>query len=315
MAKTMSAGPSSPKDHARPARGSKSARSLTLLAIVLSSAAASLPAGGGARAADAASPSIYGILNPTPDDALRAFSPDRPARSTSPVTVDAGRFQIESDFLNATYARDQGTTTRSFQAADPVLKLGITSSIDFEVNFAGFNDTRTTVDHGGGTLSKGQGFGDVTLAAKVNLLGNGGGTYAFALIPYLRVPSGTRNISDGQVEGGVVAPLTIALPQDFNMTLQTEVDVLRNQNGPGTHANVVDIVNVSHAVPGIKDLTATAELYSSLDTEAHAPDVYTFDVALAYLVDPNTQVDIGANVGLNRGAPDIQAYTGIAHRF
>ena len=155
----------------------------------------------------------------------------------------------------------------------------------------------------------------MTLTAKVNLVGNEGGQYAFALVPYLRVPSGTRNISDDQVEGGLIAPLTVSLPSDFNMTLQTEFDALRNSNDSGTHVNFTNIVNISHAIPGIKNLTGTAELYSSLDTEAHTPDVYTFDLALAYLIEPDLQVDVGANIGLNRGAPDYQVYSGIAHRF
>ena len=259
--------------------------------------------------------SAYSLFNPTPDGDLRTFTPDRPARSSNPFTIDAGRLQIESDFANYTYENDRRARTKTLQAADPVLKLGITSSMDFEVAFGGFNDIRTTDSRTGETLSKGRGFGDVTLTAKFNILGNDGGDYAFALLPYLIVPSGTRNVSSGQVEGGLIAPLTVNLPQDFSITLQTEVDALANENGPGTHANIVDIINVSHAVPGLKDLTATAELYSSLSLEPHTADEYTFDVALGYLVEPNTQLDVGANLGLNRGAPAYQVYSGIAHRF
>lgn len=40
----------------------------------------------------------YSLLNPVPDDKLREFSTDRPGKSHSSTTVDAGRFQIESDF-------------------------------------------------------------------------------------------------------------------------------------------------------------------------------------------------------------------------
>ena len=148
---------------------------------------------------------VYGILNPTPDSALRTFSPDRPARAISPVTVDAGRFQIESDFLNYSFANQQGATTRTYQAADPVLKLGITDNIDFEVAFGGFVDTRTSGNMTGETLSKGRGFGDVTLTTKFNVIGNQGGKVAFALAPYLIIPGGTHNVTAGQVEGGLIA--------------------------------------------------------------------------------------------------------------
>ncbi|WP_264479143.1 transporter [Lichenihabitans sp. PAMC28606] len=231
------------------------------------------------------------------------------------MTVDAGRYQIESDFLAYSFSNQQGATTKTYQALDPVLKLGITSYADIEVAFAGFNDLRTTANGTGATIARGQGFGDVTLTAKFNVVGNEGGNIAFAIAPYLIVPGGTHNITAGQVEGGVIAPLVLSLPDDFSMTLQTELDALANVNLPGTHVNFTNIVNVSHAIPGIKNLTGTAEFYSSLSTEVHAPDIYTADLALAYLVETNTQLDVGVNIGLNRGAPDYQIYSGIAHRF
>jgi hypothetical protein len=44
----------------------------------------------------------YTVFNPTPDTALRTFSPDRPTRSNGPLTVDAGRFQYETDLVTYT---------------------------------------------------------------------------------------------------------------------------------------------------------------------------------------------------------------------
>ena len=277
---------------------------------------------GTAALADEAAPAppadrtIYDLFNPTPDSALRAFSPDRPARSTSPITVDAGRFQVESDFLNDTSTNRQGASTSTFEATDPVVKLGINSFTDFEVGFAGFVDTRTTRNLDGTTVSKGSGFGDVTLATKFNLLGNAGGTYGFALIPYLIVPSGTRNVSSGGVEGGGdralhgLAPVRLQ-PHPSDRTRRAA----QQRQSRETHVAFTDIINLTHPVPGIKDLTATVEFYSSVLTERHTPDVYTFDTALAYLVQPDLQLDVGANIGLNRGAPDYQVYSGVAHRF
>ena len=258
---------------------------------------------------------LYTFLNPTPDSALRDFTPDRPARASTPITVDAGRFQIESDFLNYTRDFQNGSRTRTYQAADPLLKLGMTDFMDFEVALGGYVNTRTVDTSTGMVSSRGQGFGDVTLTSKFNLLGNEGGKVAFAIAPYLIIPSGTRNVSAKQLEGGVLAPLTISLPSDFHLTLQTEVDALANVNGPGTHVSFTNIANISHDIPGVKDLTGIAEIYTSVSTESHSPDTYTFDLALAYLVEKNTQLDVGANIGLNRDAPDLQVYSGVAHRF
>ena len=99
------------------------------------------------------------------------------------------------------------------------------------------------------------------------------------------------------------------------LALQTEVDAFEGGNDSLRHANFVNIVTLSHEVPGIKNLTASAEFYSSVSTDRFTPTFYTADFGLAYLVKPSTQLDVGTNVGLNRDAPDLQVYAGISQRF
>lgn len=276
-----------------------------------------LAAGSACSAAQAGNTdkSAYTLFSPTPDANLRDFSPDRPARSISPYTVDAGHFQIESDCLNVTQSRRDGIATHTLVLADPVLKLGLTNAVDLEVTLGGFNTLRVFDIATGARLDGGRGYGDTTFTTKINLLGNDDGKVALALAPYVIAPTGARGITAGQVEGGVIAPLAIKLPQDYALTLQTEVDDLANQNRPGTHVAFTNIVEVSHPVPGLKDLTAYAELYSQVTPAKHEDNQYTFDVALAYQIGSNTQLDVGANFGLNRGAPDAQVYSGVAQRF
>jgi hypothetical protein len=48
--------------------------------------------------------SEYNLFNPTPLAAMRELSPDRPDKTESPHTVDAGHFQLEMDFVNFTYS-------------------------------------------------------------------------------------------------------------------------------------------------------------------------------------------------------------------
>ncbi|MDX7952508.1 transporter [Lichenihabitans sp. Uapishka_5] len=268
-----------------------------------------------ARAADAADKSGFTLLMPTPDADLRDFSPDRPAKADSPYTVDAGHFQIEGDFLDVTATKRSGLSTHTFETADPVLKLGLTNAIDLEVTLGGYNTLRSIDRATGALLERDKGYGDTTVLTKFNLLGNDKGDVVLAVSPYLKVPTGAAGIGDGTVEGGVIAPLLLKLPQDFEVTLQTEVDVLANENGPGTHVAFANIAEVSHPVPGLKDVTAFAEFYSQVTAARQETNIYTADVALAYQVDPNLQLDVGANFGLNRGAPDTEVYSGVARRF
>ena len=275
-----------------------------------------------ANAADDAKSSTdksqFTILNPTPDDDLRTFSPDRPSKVTSPFTVDAGRLQIESDFGNYTHTNFQGMSTKTFQALDPTLKIGLLNNVDLEMTLNGYQNVKQTVSGIAGSGVRSTGFGDIFYRAKINLLGNEGGDYTFAVIPYLKVPSSSAAslaIGNGVVEGGGLAVLQIALPQDFTLILQTEGDALKGGNDSNRHANFVNIINIAHAVPGIKDLTASAEVYTSISTDRFTPNQYTADFSLAYLLTKTTQIDVGTNVGLNRAAPDLQIYGGIAQRF
>ena len=266
-----------------------------------------------AYADDTPDKSGYNLLNPTPDAALRPLTTDRPTKSNSPITVDAGRFQIESDLATFTYDTFAGTKTRTYQALDPVLKLGVTNWADVELQFNGYQ--KSVVGDGMGGVMRSHGFGDVILRTKINFIGNDSGDLAIAAIPYVKLPSQVALISNGAVEGGVLIPIQYKLPADFVITFMPEFDVLKNAADNGRHANFVNLVNLTHPVPGIKDLTAAVEFYSSVSAERLSPDIYTADFALSYILTPKVQLDLGINVGLNRAAPNLQAYSGISYRF
>jgi Putative MetA-pathway of phenol degradation len=266
-------------------------------------------------ASDSPDKSGYDLFNPTPDDQLRKFAPDRPAKGFSVRTIDAGHFQIETDFVNYTYSNAGGVGTRGIQALDPVWKLGLTNWADFELQFNGTQASSSLGNASGALLARGSGFGDVFLRTKINLLGNDGGMVGFAIIPYVKLPSSTAIISNGVVEGGLIAPLALRLPQDFLVTLMTEVDALKDADDSRRYANFVNLVGVAHPVPGIDGVNAIAEIYSSMGTDRATPPVYTFDMGLTYLLAKNVMLDIGLNVGLNKAAPKEQIYTGISARF
>lgn len=265
----------------------------------------------------AASPdkSGYTFFNPTPDSQLRAFAPDRPPKADSATTVDAGHFQYETDLVNYAQTNYGGVTTRVYQAFDPVWKFGLTNWADFELQYSGYQDFRATSNATGAVVASGSGFGDVYVKSKINLFGNDGGNAALAVIPYVKVPSSAPFISNGVGEAGLIAPLQLQLPQDFGLTLMTEIDALKNADDDGRHANFVNLVNLNHPVPGIKNLSAAIELFSSVGTDANTPPIYTFDTALIYLLTPNVQLDAGVDFGLNSAAPNLQVFAGLSQRF
>ena len=256
----------------------------------------------------------YTLLNPTPDDEMRKFTPDRPAKGFSVRTIDAGHFEVEMDTINYTYSKYLGISTRSVQTLDPNFKIGVTNWADVEVQFNGLQSSQSFDALSGATLEHGAGFGDIVLRTKMNLIGNDTGPVGFALIPYIKLPSSAPVISNGAVEGGLIAPLALRLPQDYLVTLMTEVDALKD-SANRREANFVNLIGVSHPLPGVEGANVTVELFSAVGNDRATPPIYTFDLGMNFRVDQHTILDVGLNLGLNSAAPKVQIYTGISARF
>lgn len=272
-----------------------------------------------ATADDAPAPSPdksgYTVFNPTPVADERAFCTDRPTKSTGACTVDAGHLQYESDLVNFTYDRSDGVTTQTWLYTNPTLKLGLTNTLDVEVNVAPW-ETITTTDRASGAKTSVSGVGDLYFKAKLSLIGDDGGDVAIALAPYIKAPTARAGIGNGAVEGGLIVPLVFNLPQGWQLTVDPEADVLANQAGGGDHANLAGLLCFSHPVS--KTLTASAEVWTDVNFDpSGVVHQYSADLGLAWIPasHPNIQLDGGVNIGLNNQTPAAQVYLGLSQRF
>jgi hypothetical protein len=258
--------------------------------------------------------SKYTLFDPVPDSLMRDFSTDRPPKANVPYTVDAGHFQYETDLFNGAFNQLSGTVhTDTFLAPNPTFKFGLTSNIDLEVN-APTGIGMHSFDAATGQSSTQWGVGDVFVRTKINLWGNDGGSSAFALIPYVKAPTAPLGLGNGAVEGGVIAPLQFNLPQGFSLLFNSEIDLLKDANGDGRHANFVNLVTVGHEL--VKNVTLYVELWSDINQDPAArTQQYSFDLAAAWLVRPNLQLDAGVDFGLNSSTPKTQVFLGLSQRF
>jgi hypothetical protein len=254
----------------------------------------------------------YWLLNPVPADQMRSFSTDRPTKANVPYTVDAGHFQYETDLVNYTHQVIGSTRTDTLLVPNPTFKVGLTNNADLEVNvpFAGVH----TFGSSTGPSSASWGIGDTLVRSKINLWGNDGGDTAAALIPYVKAPSAPIGIGNGAVEGGLLGPLALNLPNSFVLLLVPEIDVFKNSADNDRHANFIFDVNLSREV--VKNVTAYVELWSDYnDDPVLKTTQVSFDTALAWVMVPNVQLDVGANFGLNSATPAVQVYAGLSQRF
>ena len=254
----------------------------------------------------------YWLLNPVPPDQMRSFSTDRPTKSNVPYTVDAGHFQYETDLVNFTHQAVGSVHTNTILTPNPTFKVGVTNNADLEVNvpFAGVH----TFGSSTGPPSTLWGIGDTFVRAKINLWGNDDGSSAAAVIPFVKAPSAPIGIGNGAVEEGLIAPLALSLPNNLTLLLVPEIDAFKNSVDNGRHGNFIFDVNLSREM--IKNVTAYVELWSDYNDD---PVVKTtqvsFDTALAWVIFPNVQLDVGANFGLTSATPAVQVYTGLSQRF
>lgn len=250
------------------------------------------------------------LLNPTQAAAMRGFSTDRPTKSTLPYTVDAGHVQIETDLAVYAVGTQAGARQRGWTLFDPTFKLGLTSTIDLEVQATPHEAviTRTASSRSAST-----GWGDTYARVKVNLIGDDGGALAIAVAPSIKLPTAPAALGNRAVEGGVIVPVSVSLPKGFTLVSSPEIDVLRNTRSAGYHESANFLLNLSHPVG--KRWTVYAELFTTRSFEHAVAPVYTVDTAVSFAISPRLQWDMGANFKIAGTVPGAQIYTGLSRRF
>jgi len=257
----------------------------------------------------------FTLFNPTPDADLRSLCTDRPTKSSAPCTVDAGRWQLEADLYNVSTQTTGGVTTTVQLFTNPTVKLGVTNTLDVEVNIVPYEDVKAH-DSVAGTTQRAHGAGDLFLKAKWNLVGDDGGAFAAAIFPYIKVPTAGRTIGNGVVEAGVLAPMQFNLPANWQLAVVPEVDALADAVGSGRHVNAS--LDLALAYPVTKTVTLDGEVWGDVNFDpAGTVTQASFDLGAAWIPPkcPTFQLDGGVNLGLNRATPGLQAYVGVSRRF
>jgi hypothetical protein len=243
------------------------------------------------------------------------MSPDRPDKTDSPFTLDAGHFQVEMDFSNSTYdapSSERGNVrSASYQVAPINLKVGVLNNVDFQLVLSPWQWQRTE-DKTAGTVQQKSGFGDITPRVKVNLVGNDGGFLSLALIPFIKLPASQNQLGNGAVEGGVGIPYAFDIP-GWDVGFQTTFSFNRNDVGGGYHTEFDNSVSIGHALVG--KLSVYAEFFSSVSTERNSNWIGTFDTWLTYQANKNLRLDAGVYIGVTGSADDWHPWIGMTWRY
>jgi hypothetical protein len=252
------------------------------------------------------------LFNPVAENLMRELNSDRPDETESPYTVDAGHYQLEMDFANYTYNQTGETTMKAWDVGDFNLRIGLLNQTEWDLIFDNYLNVRTEDRTTGATMTQ-SGIGDFTTRLKINLWGDDGGKTAFALLPFVKFPTGTDNLGNDAVAGGMIFPFAVKLPDDFDMSLETAVSYMKNDDSGGYHEEFVNSVSVDHNIFG--KLSGYLEFFSDISAESHAGWIGTVDTGLEFLVTENVQLDCGCNFGVTRAADNYNPFAGITVRF
>jgi hypothetical protein len=236
---------------------------------------------------------------------------DRPSKATGECTVPAGRVQLETGLIDWAHDHDGGATSTFATFGSSLIKYGISRKADIEL---GLTPLESLHIRAAGARETATGFGDTVVRMKYKLTSDDAPVQV-ALDPFVKLPTASHRLGNGKVEGGLVVPMSAQLGKGgLTMSVDPEFDVLADDDGHGTHASMIQVINLGAAISD--KLGVSAELWGRWNWDpAGTARQASADGAVTYLINNDVQLDAGANFGLNRRTPDVELYTGVAVRF
>lgn len=262
----------------------------------------------------------YTLINPVPSDDLRDMDTDRPDKTNTPHTIDAGHVQIETGGFDYSYFRDryQGANARieSLDLGQFNFRLGILSDLELNAVVNAYDFLRST-DFTSNHSSRQNGLGDSVIGGKLNFWGNDSGdevwATAFGIQPQFKIPVARENLGNGHPELFVGLPFLLNLPAQVHLGLQTTGSWERNIEDTGDVAGWQNSVSVDRVFFSKFDIYL--EYWSHVSTERHQEAEQTLDAGFTYPLNDNVVLDTGVNFGLNRASQTIEVLAGISVRF
>ena len=241
-------------------------------------------------------------------DPVRPMYTDRPDTTESPYTVPRGMWQIEASF--ADFSRDSRGISGHKQQwvfGQNNIKLGTTQNSDLQFIF---NSHATAGQVEGGDRTFSRGFGDVIVRFKQNLWGNDSGDSAFALMPYLSIPTHT-GMSERAWAGGMIVPLAIKLTEPLTLGVMSEFDFRERSSEDAGRFQWLQTASL-----GV-NWTERIGSYHEFVTIVSAGQAFqfSFNSGITFQVRPGLVWDVGTRLGINRAAPDVGAFSGFSVRF
>ena len=243
---------------------------------------------------------------------------ERPSKTDSPFSLDAGHVQIESNLFAYIHNEDciGGTCTdtrqRYFGGATN-LRIGLLDNTDIQIISDLYREISLN-DETADTSSTRSGFGDTQVRLKVNLMGNDPSSkFSLGLIPYVKLPTNQDDLGNDRYEGGIGLPFNINFDGGWSFGGMTQINLISQPDQTGydnAYANSL-IIGKSFT----DQWSGYAEFYTYKADQSGAKWQNTADFGTVYSVTDNFKVDANIHVGVSDAADDTNFFLGTAYRF
>ena len=259
--------------------------------------AAAVPA---SLAATASAFAALGLLQP--GDA-RADGPafDRPGIAFAPSTMPQGSFTWEQGLVDCTRDVYRGVTSTGW-SFDTRLRYGFTDRLEVQLEVPLWAGART---QGGGSRTSGDGLGDLSLAAKFDLL-PGDGDWDLALLGVVLFPTGDAAVSLDDEQYSLGATLGTSFGDGQTLAFYANVDRFRG-----------DYTWTLSSSWGF-DLADTLAGYVEagyVPASGGDPSNVLAGGGLMWAVKDTVQLDAWLLGGLNEPSPDLEIGVGVSFFF
>jgi len=132
-------------------------------------------------------------------------------------------------------------------------------------------------------------------------------------MPFVKFPTASDRVGNDEFEGGLIAPLAVALPEGFSLGLMAEIDVNRSGDDKRYVLDFVHTATIAHELIG--DLSGYLEYAGFANLNGDEDYRGYFDAGLTLAVTEDLQLDAGVRMGLTEAAEDLGVFAGISRRF
>lgn len=223
----------------------------------------------------------------------------------SPTTVPRGTWLLEADLVAGVWNQGRvgnvSVSTREILAAPFILSTGLSERIDVQVAFDGWVEAEAEA---AGRRERVAGWGDVWLRTKWNFCGDEATGPAWAILPYVKLPTADREIGNGEVEGGVALLYGQPIDEDDWMEAFVSGDSLRSDIRGRDELLVAGVVwgrNVTDST------TVYTEILAEWLSSEHADVPVNWGIGLSPTIAEGIALDFELLVGVTEVAPDWAA--------